>query len=110
VAVEAIKYLPVGAVAGCRLVDHHYVQSLKLRLVESKRLPNNTFYSVSPGGRAAILFCDCQAQSGWPALVVAAQHGKAFVPAARRLIKDTTVRGSAQQPVFFAKSVGRAAG
>lgn len=109
VAVEAIKYLPIRAVTGRRLIDDHYVQPVKLCLVEPERLSDNTFYSVSPGRRATVLFCDSQTESCRPALVIAAEHRKAFVPTARRLFEDTTVRGSTQQPAFFTKSVWRAA-
>ena len=42
VAVEAIKYLSVVAVSRAWLVDHHHVQSRKRRLIESKRLSNQT--------------------------------------------------------------------
>ncbi len=55
-AVEAIKYLPVGAVSCFWLVDYHHVQARKPRLVESKRLSDDALYSVSAARRAAILF------------------------------------------------------
>jgi hypothetical protein len=56
VAVEAIKYLPVGAVSSCWLVDYHHVQARKLCLIEPKRLSDDALYSVAAARRAAILF------------------------------------------------------
>jgi hypothetical protein len=56
VAVEAIKYLPVGAVSSCRLINYHYIQARELRLIEPKRLSDDALYSVSANGSSAILF------------------------------------------------------
>jgi len=109
VAVEAIKNLPVGAVSSCWLVDYHHIQARELRLIEPKRLSDDALDSVSAARRAAVLFGDRQAESCRPAVIVAAQHGKPFVAATLRLLEDTTVRRSIEQPVFFTKAVWRAA-
>ena len=110
VALEARKQNLVAAAARRRLVYHYDVEACKDRLVLPKRLTDYALDPVSLCCCPAMLFRDCQAETTRPAVVLPAQHGKPFVPAACRILKYAPVCRRIEQPFVFTKSVWRAAG
>jgi hypothetical protein len=80
---DAVEQLPVSRRRGCRLVEDDYIQSANLRLVLSKRLPDDPFYSIPAGRMPAVLLGYRQAEPGGITTVLPGQYRKPFVPAAR---------------------------
>ena len=98
-------------VAGLRggLVNDYHVEARQLCLVQSKRLPDNPLDSVSRCCCPTMLFGDCQTEARDLVAILPAQHGKPFVPAARRFFEHALVGRSIKQAVVFVKPIWRAA-
>ena len=75
----------------------------------SKRLSDNASYSVSLMCCTAIFLRYCEAKAYRALIVIPAQNGKPFVPAACCFFERPAVCRSVLQPFIFTKSVRRAA-
>ena len=101
--------MPVVAGLRGRLVNDYDVEARQLCLVQSKRLPDNPLDSVSRCCRPTMLLGDCQTEARGLVVILPAQHGKPFVPAARRFFEHALVGRSIEQAVVFVKPIWRAA-
>lgn len=106
---HAVEQLPVTRRGGPRLVDHDHIQSAYLRLVLSKRLPDDAFYSIPAGCLPAMLLRYREAQPGDIEVVLPGEYGKPFVPAARSFFEHAAERIGIEQPVVFLEPVNGAA-
>lgn len=109
VTAQAVKQLPVAAVACGGLVDYHDVEVFEHLLVMSKRLADNALDPVSCCCCPAMLFRYCQAKAACRVVIVVAKNRKPFVAAARRIFEYPPIGRSINQPLIFAKTVLRAA-
>ncbi len=101
--------MPVVAGSRGGLVNDYDVEARQHCLVQSKRLPNNPLDSVSRCCRPTMLLGDCQTEARGLIAILPAQHGKPFVPAARRFFEYALVGRSIEQAVVFVKPIWRAA-
>ena len=106
---HAVEQLPVGGFGGRRLVDDNNVHSAYLRLVLSKRLPDDALYSISTGRLPAVFFRYRQAQPGVIEVILPGEYRKPFIAATRGFFEHAAERLGIEQPVLFLEPVNGAA-
>lgn len=105
VALEAFAQFRVARKRRGWLVDHDNVESLKLGLVQTKRLPHNALDAVTRRRLFAVFLRNREPQAGWQVVVrPPGEYGKAFVATSPGFFEDTAEGGAGQEPLVFLKS------
>ncbi len=109
VCFQAVAQRAVVFVRGRSLVHDHDIKPFEFGLMLSEGLPNNPFEPIALACLFTLLLRNRESEAGSLDFVLAAQHGKPFVAAARGFFEHATERCSIQQPAVFRKPVPGAA-
>ena len=79
-----------------RLIDYNDIEARQFLLVLSKRLPNHPFYAVSCCRLAAMLFGNRKTEPWQFIFIIAAEHCKEFIAAARCFFEHAAESGGVE--------------
>jgi hypothetical protein len=89
------------------LIHYDDVQSCKLALVCSERLPDQPLQAIAAAGQPAAFFADRQTEAGFVALVAATKNRKQGIAASRRFAEYATERLGIGKPAPGTKAAVR---
>lgn len=99
-----IEFL-VRSQGGRRLVHDHEINAVKLGLVMSERLSDDSLDPISRRRLPAVFLGDREPQAGLRIVRAPGQYRKAFITAAPRFFEDTIVPSPIDEPLVFTEGV-----